>query len=164
MIGMIKGRFHYDWKTGRMKDTQSKSQATKDMRILETIIKMTENKRYFSIDYDEEYYIFDSTKISKEEVLEKAEYSYDVFGDSLMGNEVLDLLNENEQLKQQVEDLYESDKSLRKFASNMTLNYTGICVPQRLFVEVITILKDIEHNDLVEDLSKESIDTSANGC
>ena len=63
---------------------------------------MTE-KRYFSVDYDEEYYIFDSTKISKEEVLEKAEYSYDVFGDSLMENEVLDLLNENEQLKKDVE-------------------------------------------------------------
>lgn len=46
----------------------------------------------------------------------------------------------------------------------MTLNYTGICVPRKLFIEVITVLKDIEHNDLVEDLSKESIDTSANGC
>ena len=61
---------------------------------------MTE-KRYFSVDYDEKYYIFDSTKISKEEVLEKAEYSYDVFGDSLMENEVLDLLNENEKLKKE---------------------------------------------------------------
>lgn len=64
---------------------------------------MTENRRYFSIDYDEEYYIFDSNKISKEKVLEKAEYSY-VFGDSLMENEVLDLLNENEQLKQQISE------------------------------------------------------------
>lgn len=70
---------------------------------------MTE-KRYFSIDYDEEYYIFDSTKISKEEVLEKAEYSYDVFGDSLMENEVLDLLNENEQLKKDIEYLDEKIK------------------------------------------------------
>ena len=35
---MTERRFHYDYKTGRMKDTQSKSQATKDMRILETII------------------------------------------------------------------------------------------------------------------------------
>ena len=58
-------------------------------------------KRYFSVDYDEEYYIFDSTKISEEEVLEKAEYSYDVFGESLMENEVLNLLNENEQLKKE---------------------------------------------------------------
>ena len=31
-------RFHYDWKTGRMKDTQSNSQATSNMRVLETII------------------------------------------------------------------------------------------------------------------------------
>lgn len=35
---MNEKRFRYDYKTGRMKDTQSKSQATKDMRILETII------------------------------------------------------------------------------------------------------------------------------
>lgn len=75
-----------------------------------------------------------------------------------------EVAKENKQLKEQVEDLYESDKSLRKFASNMTLNYTGICVPRKLFVKVITILKNIEHNDLVEDLSKESVDTSANGC
>ena len=66
---------------------------------------MTE-KRYFSVDYDEEYYIFDSTKISKEEVLEKAEYSYDVFGDSLMEDEVVNLLNENEQLKQFKNKIY----------------------------------------------------------
>lgn len=38
MMEMTERRFYYDWKTGRMKDTQSKSQATKDMRILETII------------------------------------------------------------------------------------------------------------------------------
>ena len=67
---------------------------------------MTKNKRYFSIGYDEEYYIFDSTKISKEEVLEKAEYSYDVFGDSLMEDEVVNLLNENEQLKQFKNKIY----------------------------------------------------------
>lgn len=71
---------------------------------------MTE-KRYFSIDYDEEYYIFDSTKISKEEVLEKAEYSYDVFGDSLMENEVLDLLNEQDiEIKRLKEELFEARK------------------------------------------------------
>lgn len=75
-----------------------------------------------------------------------------------------EVAKENKQLKEQVEDLYECDKSLRKFASNMTLNYTGVCIPRRLFVEIITTLKDIEHNDLVEDLNKESIDTSANGC
>jgi len=66
---------------------------------------MTE-ERYFSVDYDEEYYIFDSTKISEEEVLEKAEYSYDVFGESLTPQEHLDLLNENEQLKKEINRLY----------------------------------------------------------
>ena len=35
---MNEKRFHYDYKTGRMKDTQSNSQATKDMRVLERII------------------------------------------------------------------------------------------------------------------------------
>ena len=35
---MTEKRFYYDWKTGRMKDTQSNSLATSDMRILETII------------------------------------------------------------------------------------------------------------------------------
>ena len=35
---MTEKRFYYDYKTGRMKDTQSNSQATKDMRVLETII------------------------------------------------------------------------------------------------------------------------------
>ena len=59
---------------------------------------MTE-KRYYSIVYDEEYYIFDSHKISQKEVEEEAEYSYDVFADSLTSKEILELLNENEQLK-----------------------------------------------------------------
>lgn len=35
---MTEKRFYYDWKTGRMKDTQSNSQATSNMRVLETII------------------------------------------------------------------------------------------------------------------------------
>lgn len=60
---------------------------------------MTENKRYFSVVYDEKYYIFDSNKISKEEVLEKAEYNYNIFAESLMEDDIVNLLNENEQLK-----------------------------------------------------------------
>lgn len=79
-------------------------------------MRMTENKRYFSIDYDEEYYyIFDSNKISKEEVLEKAEYSYDVFDESLMEDDIVNLLNENERLKQELKNmiaLYELDEMI----------------------------------------------------
>ena len=32
---MTEKRFHWDWKTGRMKDTYSSFQATKDMRLIE---------------------------------------------------------------------------------------------------------------------------------
>lgn len=32
---MTNKRFHYDWKTGRMKDTYSSFQATKNMRLIE---------------------------------------------------------------------------------------------------------------------------------
>ena len=35
---MTEKRFHYDWKTGRFKDTQSNSCATSNMRVLETQI------------------------------------------------------------------------------------------------------------------------------
>ena len=35
---MTEKRFHYDWKTGRFKDTLSNSCATSNMRVLETQI------------------------------------------------------------------------------------------------------------------------------
>ena len=69
---------------------------------------MTE-KRYYSVDYDEQYYIFDSDVIRKGRVEEEAEYSYDVFANSMSSTEIIDklneLTNENEQLKNTVEAL-----------------------------------------------------------
>lgn len=60
---------------------------------------MTE-KRYYEKDYDELYYIFDSKTLTEKEFEEKVEYDgYNVFADSLTSKEVLDLLNENEELK-----------------------------------------------------------------
>ena len=60
---------------------------------------MTE-KRYYQKNYEEEYYIFDSNTLSEDDFEERVEYEgYDVFGDSLTGDEVIDLLNENEQLQ-----------------------------------------------------------------
>lgn len=60
---------------------------------------MTE-KRYYEKNYEELYYIFDSKTLSEKEFEEKVEYDgYDVFADSLTPKEVLDLLNENEELK-----------------------------------------------------------------
>ena len=59
-------------------------------------------KRYYKKEYEEEYYIFDSNTLSEKEFEKKVEYDgYDVFADSLTSKEVLDLLNENEKLKQE---------------------------------------------------------------
>lgn len=53
-------------------------------------------KRYFKIEYDEEWYLFDSTTISKQLVEEQAEYGYGVFANSLSPSEIEKLLNEYE--------------------------------------------------------------------
>ena len=70
---------------------------------------MTE-KRYFKRMWEEEYYIFDSNTISESDFEEKLEYQgYTAFEDSMMGDEVVNRLNEqheeNEQLKKQIEEL-----------------------------------------------------------
>ncbi len=50
--------------------------------------------RYFKVEYDEEWYLFDSTTISKQLVEEQAEYGYGVFANSLSSEEIVNLLNE----------------------------------------------------------------------
>lgn len=66
---------------------------------------MTEN-RYYEKNYEESYYIFDSKTLSEKEFEEKVEYDgYTVFEDSLTPEEVIDLLNENEELKKENEEL-----------------------------------------------------------
>ena len=67
---------------------------------------MTE-KRYFEKRWEEEYYIFDSNTISESDFEKKLEYQdYRAFEDSMMGDEVVNRLNElsdeNEQLKQEL--------------------------------------------------------------
>ena len=58
---------------------------------------MTENKRYFERRWEEEYYIFDSEKISEKEFDEKLEYEdYKAFEDSMGGDEVVNKLNEQD--------------------------------------------------------------------
>lgn len=64
---------------------------------------MTE-KRYFKKMWEEEYYIFDSNTISESDFEEKLEYQdYKAFEDSMMGDEVVNRLNElaeeNKELK-----------------------------------------------------------------
>ena len=64
---------------------------------------MTTN-RYYKKEYDEEYYILDSKVISEKEFDEKLEYEdYKAFEDSLTSDEIIDLLNENDKLKKEVQ-------------------------------------------------------------
>lgn len=58
---------------------------------------MTENKRYFKKEYDEEYYIFDSEIISEKRVDKFIEYDYKVFASSMTDDEIVDLLNGQEE-------------------------------------------------------------------
>ena len=57
---------------------------------------MTENKRYFKREWEEEYYIFDSTEISEEKFDEEVEYGYDVFANAMTGDTVVNRLNEKD--------------------------------------------------------------------
>ncbi len=71
---------------------------------------MTE-KRYFKRMWEEEYYIFDSQTISENEFDEKVEYEdYQAFADSMLGDEVVELLNEltekNERLRRCINEIY----------------------------------------------------------
>lgn len=68
-------------------------------------------KRYFKVEYDEEWYLFDSTTISEQLVKEQAEYGYGVFANSLSPSEVVDLLNEQEAT---IQSLKEENEQLRK--------------------------------------------------
>ena len=82
--------------------------------------------------------------------------------------EVVKLLDEQhetiQQLNDRIEDLYESDRALRKMCSNATHNWTGICVKRELFEETLKTLKELGCEDLADDLSKTSIVTGINGC
>ena len=75
---------------------------------------MMSEKRYFKVEYDEEWYLFDSSKISEQLVKEQSEYGYGVFANSLSPSEICDLVNslndENEQLRQQIEEMQNDEQ------------------------------------------------------
>ena len=110
---------------------------------------MTE-KRYYNVDYDEEYYIFDSNVIRKGRVEEEAEYSYDVFADSMSSTEIIDklneLTNENEQLKQ----TYQTLKHRHSLLHDECLE--AECDRDSLKKDVISLEKENENlNNVLED-------------
>ena len=79
---------------------------------------MTE-KRYFERMWEEEYYIFDSQIISEKDFDEKVEYEdYNAFADSMMGDEVVDRLNElydeNQKVQYKLRNCEEARKSYKQ--------------------------------------------------
>ena len=97
---------------------------------------MTE-KRYYKKDWEESYYVFDSKTLSESEFEERVEYEgYDVFGDSLTGSEIIDLLNENDGLKKQIRNTIEMLKMEKE---------TAISKNERIRLDfAINVLKELE--------------------
>ena len=54
---------------------------------------MSKKERYFMEVFDDQYYIFDSKKISREEVDEQIEYDYYIVSKAMTEKEILDTLN-----------------------------------------------------------------------
>ena len=85
-------------------------------------------KRYFKIEYDEEWYLFDSTTISEQLVEEQAEYGYGVFANSLSPSEVVDLLNEQQDIIKSKDSLLsilaKENEQLREELNNLKKDET----------------------------------------
>lgn len=103
-------------------------------------------KQYFKVEYDEEWYLFDSTRISEQLVKEQAEYGYGVFANSLSPSEICDLLNElsdkNRQLKEENEFLkMENDKvdteTLLKLLVCIATSNRGWTDEERWFIKLL---------------------------
>ena len=104
---------------------------------------MTE-KRYYQKDWEDSYYIFDSKTISENEFEEKVEYDgYDVFADSLTPKEVINLLNENEQLKDILKDI------TIQLDANHTMNTYQMVIPinRVIYNELNRRLKETSFNE-----------------
>ena len=88
-------------------------------------------KRYFTVEYDEEWYLFDSTTISEQLVEEQAEYGYRVFANSLSPSEVVDLLNEQDKTiknqEQRIKILQQEIKSAQQIGTLLSERLKGFC-------------------------------------
>lgn len=110
-------------------------------------------KRYYKKEYEEEYYIFDSNTLTEKEFEKKVEYDgYDVFADSLTPKEIVDLLNENEKLKEEKYaylgeiTLYEGESTKRK-KENEQLKQENEELKQQL-VDIDKLIYDLGHNEM----------------
>lgn len=97
-------------------------------------------KRYFKIEYDEEWYLFDSTTISEQLVKEQAEYGYGVFANSLSPSEVVDLLNEQQST---ITRLEEENEQLRQTIIEMRQD-------EQLYArEIVKLNKEVKDNQFL---------------
>lgn len=130
------------------------------------------DKRYFKRMWEEEYYIFDSNTISESDFEEKLEYQlYKAFEDSMMGDEVVNRLNEqhetierlkvniNELLSVNVEkELLEENEQL-KTVINRYEKYSNKKNDELNFRQ-LDILKLKEENDELKLLIKKVLETT----
>ena len=93
-------------------------------------------KRYFKVEYDEEWYLFDSNTISEELVVEQAEYGYGVFANSLSPSEICERLNEQQAT---INKLKEENERLKE-----KLNVTAL----ELVDEAISMGKAVEISEM----------------
>lgn len=85
------------------------------------------SEKYFQVEYDEEWYLFDSTRISEQLVKEQAEYGYDVFANSLSPSEIVDLLNKQQSMIEELiitiklydSDIIEKDKQIKQLQKQL---------------------------------------------
>lgn len=107
---------------------------------------MTEKKNY-SVDYDEQYYIFDSNVIRKGRVEEEAEYSYDVFADSMSSDEIVNLLNNyNAKLAKIEEIVKEFDGFWTRIPKGYCSSFDGVYIVMKKMFETIKSIRE-EIND-----------------
>lgn len=77
-------------------------------------------KRYFKVEYDEEWYLFDSDTISEDLVTEQAEYGYGVFANSLSPSEICERLNKQQARIKELEE--ENDILEQKLQTRYIVN------------------------------------------
>lgn len=119
---------------------------------------MTE-KRYFKREWEEEYYIFDSTNITEEKVDRESEYGYDVFADSMQGDEVVDKLNEQyieiqrvySTLDNRIEKLQEDLEKLKDMDNTEDLNPQAVEDVALVISMYISALKEFK-KELIGDV------------
>lgn len=99
-------------------------------------------KRYFKIEYDEEWYLFDSTTISEQLVKEQAEYGYGVFANSLSPSEVVELLNEQQATITALKNIFNDIITYSEWDSKKPYCSLRITVDKKTYYEIRKILNE----------------------